>query len=72
MRMLSRFFDVISFGHRYSIAIFTYLGLGMILTAITPDLPFSFATDGIGCGGEVACPPGQLCFDGECCSATGK
>jgi hypothetical protein len=70
--MLLRFFDVISFGQRYTIATFTYLGFGMILMAITPNLPFSFATDGFGCGGEVECPGDQLCFNGECCSKTGK
>jgi hypothetical protein len=70
--MLLRFFTIISFGNQYAIAMFAYVGLGMILMAITPDLPFSFAIDGIGCGGEATCPQGQSCYNGECCSSIGQ
>ncbi|MDR1922749.1 MAG: hypothetical protein LBQ66_00125 [Planctomycetaceae bacterium] len=72
MMTISKIVEVISFGNRHIIASFTYMGLGMILMAITPGMPFTFATNGIGCGGEASCPPGQSCFDGECCSSEGK
>jgi hypothetical protein len=61
-------FDLISFRGNYFTAIFLYLGLGLFLLGITPDLPSVHATDG--CGGEAVCPAGYICCNGECCLGT--
>ncbi|MDR1477916.1 MAG: hypothetical protein LBJ00_03135 [Planctomycetaceae bacterium] len=58
--------NLISFGENYLMAIFFYLGVGLLSIGFTPDSPIIRAQGG--CGGEVICPAGQECCGGVCCS----
>jgi hypothetical protein len=59
--------SLVSFKGNYLIAMFMYLGLGLLLLGIMPDLPPVNATSG--CGGEATCPTGQVCCGGVCCDS---
>jgi hypothetical protein len=67
--MLYNLYQKLSLGCRLVSATFLYLGFGLILIVITPELPQSFAqcdSCGSGCGGEEGCPDGLVCQNGEC------
>jgi hypothetical protein len=57
--------NLISFRGNYLTATFVYIGLGLLLFAITPDSP-SVNAQGNGCGGEAACSGEDQCCNGTC------
>ncbi len=54
--MSEKLFDLVTFKRHWAVAGLFYIGIGLILLAITPGQPTTLATDG--CGG---CPEGQVC-----------
>jgi hypothetical protein len=65
---MKKVWDLISFNGSYWTASLTYIGLSLVLFAVTPSDPNSFAQSG--CGGETVCQPGYICCNGNCCLAT--
>lgn len=56
--MSKKLLNLVSFHERFFRASLIYLGLGMLLLAMTPGVPK--ATAAAGCGN---CPEGQVCTD---------
>ena len=54
--MLKNVWSCVSLRERFACAAMFYLGVGLLMLAITPDIPKAYADDN--CGG---CPPPQIC-----------
>jgi hypothetical protein len=63
--VLSRLWSIVSLGRRYLVASVFYVGLGLILGNVMPDVPSARASGG-SCGPENPCGSGEICCVGTC------
>jgi hypothetical protein len=62
--MLKKLLKLFSFGEKYFLASFIYIGLGLVVSnLLPPNKPLQ--ASGSGCP-EVVCPPGNICCQGNC------